>query len=145
MRHWPSRDGPAIRVIGAGGRALEQVPVPDVRSFPKDDAEFRAHVEAAIASGDNGHVGVETPAETVQTNLRARYPLVAFHAQHPLAIFPGQRPVVYAYRDGRVNPDAAARKPRRSDQRSGASPGSSSANPEPSGGAEGGGTDRART
>jgi hypothetical protein len=40
--------------------------------------------------------------EEVQSELRARYPLVELHAQSALAVVPGECPAIYAYRDGRV-------------------------------------------
>jgi hypothetical protein len=76
---------------------------PDVviRSFPRDDEEFRADVEAAIAAG-RGLGRVMLLVDEVQAMLRAHYPLVALHAQSPLAVLPGEHPAIYAYRDGRV-------------------------------------------
>jgi hypothetical protein len=88
---------------------VERVPVPEVRSFPRDDQQFRAHVESAIELGQIAHSGVEAPLDIIQDRLRGQYLLVAVHAQDPLAVFPGQRAVVYAYRDGRLNPVAPGR------------------------------------
>jgi hypothetical protein len=77
-------------------------PVVVIRSFPRDDDQFRADVEAAIAAG-RGQLGrVMLLVDEVQASLRARYPFVALRAQSPLAVIPGQRPAIYAYRDGRV-------------------------------------------
>jgi hypothetical protein len=77
-------------------------PVVNIRSFPRDDEEFRADVEAAIVAGRDQLGRVMLLVDEVQAKLRARYPLVALHAQSALAVFPGQDPVIYAYRDGRV-------------------------------------------
>jgi hypothetical protein len=77
-------------------------PVVDIRSFPRDDEEFRADVEAAIVVGRGQLDRVMVLVDEVQAKLRARYPLVALHAQNPLAVFAGQHPAIYAYRDGRV-------------------------------------------
>jgi hypothetical protein len=77
-------------------------PVVDVRSFPRDDDEFRADVEAAIAAG-RGQLGrVVLVVDEVQAKLRVQYPLVALYAQSALAVLPGEHPAIYAYRDGRV-------------------------------------------
>jgi hypothetical protein len=77
-------------------------PVVDVRSFPRDDEEFRADVEAAIVVG-LGQLGrVMLLVDEVQAKLRAQYPLVALYAQSALAVLPGEHPAIYAYRDGRV-------------------------------------------
>jgi hypothetical protein len=77
-------------------------PVVVIRSFPPDDQEFRADVEAAIAAG-RGQLGrVMLLVEEVQSTLRSHYPFVALHAQSALAVIPGQSPAIYAYRDGRV-------------------------------------------
>jgi hypothetical protein len=77
-------------------------PVVDVRSFPRDDEEFRADVEAAIVVGRGQLDRVMLLVDEVQATLRARYPLVALRAQSALAVLPGQHPAIYAYRDGRV-------------------------------------------
>jgi hypothetical protein len=77
-------------------------PVVNVRSFPRDDEEFRADVEAAIAVGRGQLDRVVLLVDEVQTTLRARYPLVALRPQSALALLPGQHPAIYAYRDGRV-------------------------------------------
>ena len=141
MRPRPSPDRSAI---GADVTRVEQVPVPEVRSFPRDDAQFRAHVEAAIDLGQIAHGGVEAPLDTIKDRLRGQYPLVAVHAQDPLAVFPGQRAVVYAYRDGRVNPVAPARKIPRPVEDSVALPGIGLAVHELGAGAEASGADRAQ-
>ncbi|MEA2579052.1 MAG: hypothetical protein QOD78_2640 [Chloroflexota bacterium] len=77
-------------------------PVVDVRSFPRDDVRFRADVEAAIVAGWGQVDRIVLLADEIQTKLRARYPLVALHAQSALAVFPGQDLAIYAYRDGGV-------------------------------------------
>jgi hypothetical protein len=77
-----------------------------VRSFPPDDEEFRADVEAAIAAG-RGQLGrVVLLVDEVQAKLRAQYPRVALYGQSALAVLPGEHPAIYAYRDGRVIGDA---------------------------------------
>ena len=77
-------------------------PVVDIRSFPRDDEEFRADVVAAIVAGRGQLDLVLLLLDEVQAELRAQYPLVTIHAQSTLAVFPGSHPVIYAYRDGRV-------------------------------------------
>jgi hypothetical protein len=77
--------------------------VVDVRSFPRDDEEFRADVEAAIVVGRGELDRLMLLVDDVQATLRARYPLVALRPQSALALLPGQHPAIYAYRDGRVN------------------------------------------
>jgi hypothetical protein len=77
-------------------------PVVNVRSFPRDDEEFRADVEAAIAVGRGQLDRIMLLVDEVQATLRARYPLVALRPQSALALLPGQHPAIYAYRDGRV-------------------------------------------
>jgi hypothetical protein len=82
-------------------------PVVDVRSFPRDDQEFRADVEAAIVAGLNQLGRMMLLVDEVQAKLRAQYPLVALYAQSALAVLPGEHPAIYAYRDGRVIAAAA--------------------------------------
>jgi hypothetical protein len=77
-------------------------PVLNIRSFPRDDEEFRADVEAAIGAGKAQLDRVMLMVDEVQAMLRARYPLVALRTQNALAVVPGQHPAIYAYRDGRV-------------------------------------------
>jgi hypothetical protein len=77
-------------------------PVVDIRSFPRDDIRFRADVEAAIVAGWGQVDRLVLLADEIQAKLRARYPLVALHAQSALAVFPGQDLAIYAYRDGGV-------------------------------------------
>jgi hypothetical protein len=76
--------------------------VMDIRSFPRDDIRFRADVEAAIVPGWGQVDRLVLLADEIQAKLRARYPLVALHAQSALAVFPGQDLAIYAYRDGGV-------------------------------------------
>lgn len=71
----------------------------DVRSFPRDDDEFRADVDVAIAAARGP---VRALVDGVQAELRERYPHVALHAQNALAMVPGQPPAIYAYRDGGI-------------------------------------------
>ena len=67
----------------------------DVRCYPTSDARFTSDVQAIVEEWVNGDVNTDALA----ARLAPRYPYVKVVKQDKLAIL-GNRPVLYAYRDG---------------------------------------------
>lgn len=74
----------------------------DIRAYPRDDTEFQADVQEAIASSWDTIKSAERLLAEVRGKLKTQYPAVRVRAQAQLAAEPGQRTVIYAYRDGRA-------------------------------------------
>ncbi len=74
----------------------------DVRAYPREDVDFQADVQAAVASSWETIRSGERLLAEVRAKLRSQYPAVRLRTQAQLASEPGQPKVIYAYRDGRA-------------------------------------------
>ncbi len=74
----------------------------DVRAYPRDDVDFEANVQSAVASSWETIKSAERLLAEVRAKLRSQYPAVRLRTQAELASEPGRPKVIYAYRDGRA-------------------------------------------